>query len=64
MKKELIDKESCIFYSTIFIAFSIGIHLQSVINTLVDGILIYITIGVVLLILAIYKNHSEREKKK
>lgn len=55
----IIDKTFCLFYSTVFIAFSIGLFLQSIVNELVNYVFAFIILSVILLILLIWQTNKE-----
>jgi len=58
-----IDIQFCLFYSTVFIAFSIGLHLQSIIEELVNYVWMFVIISVVLLALAVLEYKKQKRKK-
>jgi len=61
--KITIDPLFCMFYSTVFISFSMGLYLQSVVSELVNYLWVYITIGSILLGFLIWENKKNRGRK-
>lgn len=57
----MMDRELCIFYATIFISFSIGVHLQSVID-FSQTLWIFTVVAVILLVLGIFNKDTEKKK--
>ena len=61
--KGIIDEQFCLFWSTVLIFFSIGLHLQSIVKELVDYIWVFIIPAIILLILIVYQRQITKKHK-